>query len=77
MNANSSTPMTILVHQELSVPSKVMMRLDHAQHEHAEHGADHVPGAAGQQRAADDDGGDRVEFHADRVQRRRRTACRR
>ena len=60
--------MTILVHYELSVPSNEMKRLDQAEHQHAQQRADDVPDAAGEQRAADDDRGDRVEFGADRVQ---------
>ena len=61
--------MTILVHQELRVPSKVMMVLIRPSTSTPSTVPKHVTGAAGEQGAADDDRGDGVQFHADGEQR--------
>ena len=69
MNRSSSAPMAIFVHHELSVPWNEMIVWIETEDEHAERASpDDVPDAAGEQRAADDDRGDRVELHADGVQ---------
>ena len=44
-------------------------RLDDAEHQHAEHRAEHEAVAAGEQGAADDHGGDGIELGADRRER--------
>ena len=54
---------------DCSAPRNEIDRLDRAVDEHADHRAEHVAAAAGQQRAADDDRGDRVELGADAVER--------
>ena len=65
MKANSSMPMKIFVHHELSVPSNVISVWIMPSTSTPSDGAEHVARPAGEQRAADDDRGDRVEFHAD------------
>ena len=57
------------VQPELSVPLNLMIDEIVPEHEHAEQRADDEAVAAGEQRAADGDGGDGVELHADGVQR--------
>ena len=58
----------ILVQYELEGAVEGDEGLDRAEHQHAEQRAEDEAHPAGEQRAADDHGGDRVELQADAVQ---------